>query len=236
MKVAVIINTRNRPKEYGKVMNELLLHSTQLMQEHDFKLFVVDDASKTPYCDVDYRFEKQVGIPRAKNKGLRLAYDWGAEHLFLFDDDVYPISNDWWKPYINSGMNLLSYTFNPHFEETCGWKDGYIDKRLNIVVNRLACGCMMYLTRKVLDTVGGFDVQFIGGKYCDTEYQRRIHNAGLTPHAFMDVIGSDKLFHSMDEHKEVERSFSKKERDAQTKRNASYFVKTQNSKQFKSYE
>lgn len=234
-KVAVIINTRNRPEEFEKVLYEVCLRSASLMREHEFKLFVVDDASTPIYCASDYRFEKQAGIPRAKNKGLRLAYDWGAEHYFLFDDDVYPIDNGWWKPYMESGENMLSYTFDPHFEETCGWENGYIDKRLNLMVNNLACGCMIYVTKKVLDTVGGFDVQFIGGKYCDTEYFRRIHNAGLTPYTFMDVPGSGKLFHSMDEHKEVKRSFTKEERERQLNRNKDYYIKTKESKQYKRF-
>lgn len=236
MKVAVIINTRNRPKEYGKVLNEILLHSTQLMQEHEFRLFVVDDASKNPYCDADFRFEKQVGIPRAKNKGLRLAYDWGADHFFLYDDDVYPIVNDWWKPYVESGLNHLAFTFTSGWEGTNGWAKGYVDKSLNVVVNRLSCGCIMYLRRKVLDTVGGFDVQFgVLSKFCDTEYQHRIYNAGLTPYPFIDAVGSDKLFHSMDEHHEVQRSFTTDEQRMGLKMNREYFHKHKLDKGYKMF-
>lgn len=94
-KVAIIINTRNRPKEFEKCKTEIARHSVGLFLAYDTRLIVVDDASEAPYYRADYRFERRAGIPRAKNKGLRLAYEEGAEHYFLFDDDCYPKSDEW---------------------------------------------------------------------------------------------------------------------------------------------
>lgn len=209
-KVAIIINTRNREKEYAKVVGNIELYSRGL----DYRMITVDDASDELYCKPDYRFKERVGIPKAKNKGMRIAYDWGAGHYFLFDDDCYPVADEWWKPYIDCGQNHLAFTFTSGFEGTKGWAAGHVDNKLNVVVNELSCGCMMYIRRKVLDVVGGMDEQFgLLSKYCDTEWQRRIHNAGLTPYPFMDVVGSDNLLHSMDEHGEVKRGFNEAERD-----------------------
>lgn len=52
--------------------------------------------------EATYRFEENVGIARHKNKCLELLADAGCEHLFLFDDDAYPLVEDWWRPYVDS--------------------------------------------------------------------------------------------------------------------------------------
>lgn len=222
MKIARIINTRNRPDAYEKTLAGVIFKSLTMMQEHETKLFVIDDASTPIYCDASYRFEKQVGIPKAKNKGLQLAYDWGAEAFFLFDDDTYPISPYWWEPYLTSGLNAAYYTFTTGYEGVPGWRKGIIHKG-GVVENALACGCMMYLRRCVLDVVGGFDTRFGLGRYCDTEYQRRIHAAGLTPYPFVDISCSHLLFHSMDEAREIKRSFDPGERYQQEVENREYY-------------
>lgn len=224
-KVAIIINTRNRRKEFFKTLWEILNHSSALFHNYTVKIFTIDDASDSPYYNFDYHFTHRVGIPKAKNKGLRLAYDWGAQHYFLFDDDCYPISCDWYKPYITNGQNHLAYTFTDGWEGTDAWGQGRIDDFKNVKVNELSCGCMMYIRRKVLDVVGGFDEEFgLLSKYCDTEWQRRIHNAGLSCYPFQDVIGSDKLFHSMDKDHEVKRSFSKEERELGIEQNKYHYM------------
>lgn len=222
MKVAVIINTRNRPEEFEKTLTEVLHKSVSLMKEHTMKLFVIDDASDKSYCRADYRFKANVGIPTAKNKGLRLAYDWGAEHLFLFDDDTYPVNPYWWEPYLSSGLNAAYYTFTTGYEGVSSWPAGKLHEG-GIVEHVLSCGCMMYLKRCVLDVVGGFDTRFGLGRYCDTEYQRRIYAANLTPYPFVDISCSSMLFHSMDQHHEVHRSFNAGQRSQQEGQNAEYY-------------
>lgn len=235
MKVAVIINTRNRPKEFETVLYNVLFKSITLMKEHEMKLFVIDDASSPKYCEPEFRFEKQAGIPRAKNKGLRLAYDWGAEHFFLFDDDVYPVNKYWWEPYIYSGLNAAYYTFTSGYEGVKGWRPGRVHAG-GIVENALACGCMMYLQRCVLDVVGGFDPRFGLGRYCDTEFQRRIHAARLTPYPFVDVSCSSRLFHSMDEHGEIARSFDAGARYQQEADNCGYYQRVAGKDRYVEFE
>jgi hypothetical protein len=51
----------------------------------------------------------------------------------------------------------------------------------------------------------------------------RIHNAELSTWAFADVVGSEKLIHSMDEHEEGTRSFPRPDRKALVKRNVGIF-------------
>lgn len=235
MKIALIINTRNRKKEYGICLYALLHRSVTMMKEHTVKLFVIDDASRPSYCRAEYRFKSQAGIPRAKNKGLRLAYDWGAEAFFLFDDDTYPVNPYWWEPYLTSGLNAAYYTFTTGYEGVPGWRKGIVHEG-GIVENALACGCMIYLRRCVPDVVGGFDPRFGLGRYCDTEFQRRIHAANLTPYPFVDISCSHLLFHSMDEAHEVKRSFDAGQRFQQEAENREYYNSVAGRKRYVKFE
>lgn len=167
-------------------------------------LFVVDDASDTPYPRADFRFEAQAGIPRAKNKCLELLEDANVEHAFLSDSDFYPTAKDWWRPYILSPEPHLSYQFED-FQGPVKLHDMielYRDEKH--VAYSAQRGCMLYYhLPTVLPQVGGFDPIYGRGMYEHTDLANRIHAAGLTTWRYADVVGSERLFHSMDEWREV---------------------------------
>lgn len=190
----VAITTRNRPNELERVLIEV----TKYVNERD--IIIVDDASDIEYCRSDYRFETRAGIPRAKNKCLELAMRSSAEHIFLIDDDCYPLCCDAFSKYIESPYDHLCYTFLPISRKLPGHK-----------THNLGNGCMLYLTRKCIDTVGGFSTQFGLGKYEHSLYSRQVHKSGLIPHPFIDVIGSDKLWYCLDQEKGHKRSFTNQE-------------------------
>lgn len=225
MKTAICITTRNREKVYEETFSHWLNLSPD-----DFKIFVVDDCSDIPYAKADFRFEERAGIPKAKNKCLELAYKWGADHIFLSDDDCYPVVDYWYKPYIESGLNHLCFTFTTGFKGTLSWSKGFETDKY--IIHSLGCGCMMYFSRLCLDTVGGFDEKFGLGKYEHPDLSRRIHNAGLTPHTFMDVKESNKLFHSMDQHNEIERSFTPDEQNYLLNKGRDYFYSKAQSREY----
>lgn len=198
----------------------------------DCKIFIVDDASENGNIMANYRFPERVGIPSVKNKCIELAYDWGADYFFLSDDDCYPIA-PFAEAYINSGIHHLSYSFTEPYDSTSArtrkivkhnGKDFYSYSKPN--------GCMKFFTRHAIDAIGGYDTRYGLGMYEDVEITRRAYNAGLTPFPNMDIIGSDKLFHSMDRFKEVERTFSKKERSDLTNKGAGLWDRTKNSKEY----
>lgn len=206
MSIAIAISTRNRERAFFRC-----LESWEFYLPNDAKIFVVDDCSEPIYFDSDFRFTENVGIPRVKNKCLELAYNSGAEHIFLADDDVYPISHEWHEPYINSGINHLCYTFTERFRDIPERPKAKIYGKFKS--HYLPNGCLMYFTRKCIDEVGGFDTRFGLGGFEHVDLTRRIHNAGLTPFKNMDVHGSEKLFHSMDRNGEIERSIPKDIKD-----------------------
>lgn len=80
-------------------------------------------------------------------------------------------------------------------------------------------GVMLYYHRSAIEKVGGFDPVYGRGMYEHSDLALRIHNAGLTTWAYADVVGSEKLIHSLDEHEAVERSVPKPDRQALVERN-----------------
>ena len=212
--IGIAVTTYNR----NEATTETLKHIKKYMPK-DAILVVVDDGSDIVHPEVTYRFEKNQGTPIAKNKCFELLYDAGCKHLFLFDNDCYPIVKDWHLPYINSGEVHLNFTFNYSY---------YVWGHLKIY--KSPNGCMMYVNRCVLDAVGGIDTKFkfYGGWH--GSFSRRVFNAGLTSFPFIDVIENDTLFCSMDETNQVKRS--RDDWEFYNLRHKKHYKRTRNSSKF----
>lgn len=234
-KISIGISTRNRPKSFCELSYSILQYTPS-----NFEIFVVDDASDTDYSYPDFRFDTSAGISRVKNKCLQLCYESGAGHIFLFDDDVRILKDDWWKPYVESGEHHFCATFLPSQGTFISKK--LIDVKTNIEAagsmelktkafesfpefkfkeallkrHLLGNGYCLYFTRKCIKTVGGFDIRF-NNKYEHCDLSRRIHAAGLTRYKYQDVANSAELIYCLDQDKAIERSFSEKEMQANLK-------------------
>lgn len=191
-KIAICITTRNRASLFNLALNRW----TTLKPENS-DIFVVDDASDIPIKKISYRFETQQGIAKAKNKCLELAK--GYDYVFLSDDDVYPKVYGWEKPYIESGLNHMALTFDknhkgvhysPSVRKEGEWNGYPTYKAPN--------GCMLFLTKKAIDTAGGMRPEFGIWGFEHVEYSQRIHLLGLTPHPYIDVPNSLDLFYVHD--------------------------------------
>lgn len=218
--VGVAITTHDRPDVFAQALEHQIEHLPT-----GAILVVVDDGSNTPAtvpADVQlFRFDSSRGIVAAKNKCLEVLMDAGCEHLFLFDDDAWPIKDGWELPYVASSEPHLSYQFldlkmPPLLHDICMLyrDDGH-------VAYSGQRGVMLYYRRSAIEAVGGFDQIFQRGMYEHSDLANRIHDAGLTTWRYADVDGSDELIHSMDEWCEVRRSVPKDERKRQVARNAS---------------
>lgn len=176
-RIGIGITTRNR----NSVLEETLTHLGKYLPP-GAKLVVVDDASSTPVPEANFRFTENVGIARAKNKCLELLDDCG--HIFLFDDDTYPVVDKWWEPYVTSPEPHLMYL----------WVHAQVATDGQHVARYNPQGAMLYFDRKVLDVVGGFDPVFgvYGSEHGDLS--NRIHAFGLTTWRYADVVGSENLF------------------------------------------
>jgi len=209
--IGIGITTHNRPEVLKRTVDAIIAHTPFA------KIVVVDDASADPVAVYDatqghrtfvnlYRFEENVGIARAKNKCLEMLVDAGVEHLFLFDDDAYPIAADWWKPYVESPephlMRIFPDLLGPN--KLNDLKEVYRDEA-HVAYTRPR-GIMLYAHRSVLDAVGGMDPGFGKWGYEHGDWSNRIHAAGLTTWRFADVVGAEELIYSLDEHVAVDRT------------------------------
>lgn len=140
------------------------------------------------------------GVAHSKNKSLRKLYDAGCEYFFLFDDDVWLKRKGFfhwvYRVHKASGIHHFCY-MNPNAYHNV--VESY--KFDNHTVNRHEglSGCFLFLTRDVLDKVGGYDLDFKGYGYNHIEYTSRINVAYGRPHNHYLSINDMHLFlHSLD--------------------------------------
>lgn len=204
-KIGVGITTHNRPEVFAETYRRIVETTPGA------RIVVVDDASRDPVAGATFRFDQQAGIARAKNKCLELLQD--CDHIFLFDDDCYPLIADWWRPYVESPEPHLMRIFQdfatgPKLNDIA---ELYRDSKH--VAYTGPRGMMLYVERRVLDVVGGMDPGFGLWGWEHGDWSNRIHAAGLTTWRFADVVESDQLIYSLDEHQAVRRSVPKQVRD-----------------------
>jgi hypothetical protein len=197
-RIGVAITAHNRP-DLVKTCVEHVLQHTKGCQ---LKLVVVDDGSREPVC-IDgaevIRNDKPQGIAFAKNQCLAALERAGCDHLFLLDDDTYPIVDNWWTPYVTAQQR------NGECHLALHWRNGtnivlrdkpHRDPALEYYSH--SCGCMLYFHRSVLDKVGGMDSGYGRWGYEHWGYSQRIANAGLCSHPFTGCKGANSLFYALD--------------------------------------
>ncbi|WNP33594.1 glycosyltransferase family 2 protein [Enterobacter kobei] len=217
--IGIAITTHNRSDVLKRVLEQHIKHLPA-----GALVVVVDDGSKSAAVVPDgvqlLRHESSLGIVASKNASLTALMDAGCEHLFLWDDDAWPVADNWHLPYIESPEPHLAYQFldlagrNKLNDMAVLYRD---DRHIAYTGQR---GVMLYYHRSAIEKIGGFDPVYGRGMYEHPDLALRIHNAGLSTWAFADVVGSEKLIHSMDEHEEGTRSIPRPEREALAKANA----------------
>jgi glycosyltransferase involved in cell wall biosynthesis len=205
-KIGIGITTRNRKEIFRRTLEHI-----EKFSEKDAKIIVVEDSDE----------KKRLGVARAKNKCLYLLRE--CDHIFLFDDDLYPIKQGWEKFYIEAAEK----TGFSHFCLT------YEDQIFFNVTDREECngvklkyhaqpqGFMMYIGKECLEKVGGFDTSFgiYGGEHAN--YSWRAKNLGVSPRHATDIEGSNEYFYSMDLSEKIESSISQEERKISEKQRKS---------------
>lgn len=220
-RVGVAITTHNRHKVLQKTLEQHQKFSRGL------PIVVVDDGSNPPVQVPEgvtlIRHEKSRGIVASKNASLAALMDLGVEFLSLWDDDAYPITENWWEAYAASSEAHLAYQFldlsGPRKLKDMSvlYRD---DKHVAYTSQR---GVMLWYRRDAIETVGGFDPIYGRGMYEHPDLANRIYWAGLTSFRFMDVVGSEKLIYSLDEHEAIERSVPRPDREKLVKRNSEIY-------------
>lgn len=170
------------------------------------------------------------GVAKSKNHSLSMLEREGVTQYFIVDEDCWPIDIDWWKPFVESGENHLLYNFKLPSKGKNDMRVIHEDEK--IVSYSHTRGCFMYVTQKVLDTVGGFDENYVNS-FEHPDYTNRIHNAGLTTHRSMSPVGADKLLYCLDQDGKVESSI--KPDPVRQRKNYQYYRQNRLSKEYKEY-
>ena len=127
------------------------------------------------------------GIAYGKNKCLE--HLKGCDHIFLFDDDVFPKKVGWTDYFINSGYKHSCYMNNDYQPAYHG------DKHTSYI---MCSGVFIYLTKEVFETVGYFNPEYGRYGYEHAGYSHRIHQAGLTPSRFICLNETKDYIYSLD--------------------------------------
>lgn len=223
--IGIGITTHNRPEVLKNSLEQMIRFAPP-----ESLIIVVDDASDEPVPTAMMRAHKRVGVARCKNMCLQLLQD--CDHIFLFDDDTYPIAPEWWKPYVESKEPHLMYQFRLPGKPARDMQILHEDE--DIVAYSHTRGAMLYIKKEVLSKVGGMDPAYHpDGGFEHPDWTNRIFNAGLTTYRAMDVPNSDKLLYCLDQDNQVKSSL-KINRRAKLE-NFKYYTANKESKSYKEF-
>lgn len=174
-KVGIAITTHQRPEVLKRAIDQHMKHLPA-----GALVVVVDDGS-SPAAVVPsgvqlLRHDKSLGIVDSKNASLSVLMEAGCEHLFLWDDDAWPIADDWHQPYIESQEPHLAYQFldlagrNKLNDLAVLYRD---ERHVAYTGQR---GVMLYYHRSAIEKVGGFDSVYGRGMYEHSDLALRIHS------------------------------------------------------------
>lgn len=141
--------------------------------------------------------QRRAGVAINKNTGLELLMNTRADHLFLSDDDTYPL----YTASLDKHTDLGSV-----HSMVCWGAKRHIDFIDNIARWSWPRGVMLYVQRRVVETIGGMDERFGPGGHEHVEWSNRIFNAGFTTtpyptpasYATRNARGAAALWHCED--------------------------------------
>jgi len=167
-----ITTTQSRPAHL-----ELCLSQMNKYMPEDAMLFVAHDTNK-------------MGVAHQKNKCLEALKE--CDYVFLFDDDCFPIENGWADAYISEYIR----TGNHHFLKINETPSIEIKEVIDGITSWTNCaGCMMFLTRSAIQTVGVFNESFGRYGYEHAEYTNRIYQNKFNLFGqYLSCTGNDKIY------------------------------------------
>jgi hypothetical protein len=180
-----VVTTNYRPQIFQESIIKTINNS--ISEQYDVKFSIVNASVG----------DSMLSVAQAKNKNL---YELqGCDYIFLFDDDCYPYN----LGYINYFINAHNATKQHHFL--------FCKKGLHTFVGRKEytpnfqtelfadCGgVFMFLTKTVLEKIGGMRVDYVQWGFEHAGYSARIHKAGLCDHLYQTLDNTDKYIHAKD--------------------------------------
>lgn len=204
MKIGIGVTTYNRPEHFKLWVEQI----RKFKPAEGCEGFVISDECKR---------EKRMGVAFSKNANLTMLKD--CDYIFLFDDDCFPIKEGWAYYFINahkaSGQHHFMYLRETPTIKKIGENNlvenqetQFIDSMkvrisasIKYIINEYnnCAGCMMFLTKEVIEKVGAYgDYTNIYGME-HAGYTERIHKAGLTSIGkYLCPSGADEYIYSLD--------------------------------------
>lgn len=201
--VGIAITTRNRNEVLDLCMEKFAEHKPKCK----FKFVIIDDCSDHPdrsdyskiiekYPFAEYhKNPERLGIAKSKNQCLKHVKE--CDYIFLCDDDLFPISDDWYQFFIDHSERTGCQHFS--YQTDAAWL-GLRDCKNGINEFNNSAGVMLFLTKKVIETIGGYDNRMIGYGMEHSSFTRRIHDANLMNGyaAYCCPIGASDHIFSLD--------------------------------------
>lgn len=119
----------------------------------------------------------RLGVAANKNTGLSLLMRAEVEHLFLSDDDTWPLSEEGPQLHVRLGLPHSMVCWGGHRLSSPVLRHG----DHTYAAWSWPRGSVLYLHRDAVGAVGGMVEEFGPGGHEHVEFSRRIHQAGLTP-------------------------------------------------------
>lgn len=151
------------------------LRAAEAVHEYTESVFRV--GQPTPFWNPGPFSERKgrLGVSANKNTGLELLMDTRVNHLFLSDDDTWPLSSKSLTLHTELGLPHSMVCWGRHRRPIC--QNGYAEWTW-------PRGVALYAHRFAVDRVGGMIEAFGPGGHEHVEWSRRIHQAVGTPALF----------------------------------------------------
>lgn len=166
----------------------------ELLQE-TLAFFELYEPSRSKYkikFDLQDDTHDRKGVAYRKNQNLKALKD--CDYIFLFDDDCYPI-NDEWETYF---INVHKETGQHHFLFNDRKTHGFIMFTDHFVVTPNTGGVFMFLTKQCVEKIGGFNEKFGLYGFEHADYSNRAHRAGLMSHLYLTPLLTKNYITALD--------------------------------------
>lgn len=194
LNIGIGICSYKRPELAKKISKEIL--DTIDMEKHNIQtVCCVDDVDISGYEEVKSNFNLIYGVNSgiSVNKNRILKYLRNSDIIFLCEDDITFIKKGWIDIYVDA----IQVTGIQHFNYIVSDYRKYITKVLkyndNIslgITGPYVNGVLMVMTKKCIDTVGGFDMRYKKYGYEHAEFTRRCSLNNIYPSQHIHLMSA----------------------------------------------
>tara|TARA_R110000751_G_scaffold307157_3_gene427540 strand:- start:606 stop:1337 length:732 start_codon:yes stop_codon:yes gene_type:complete len=171
-------------------LDEIIL-AVQATSPADAMIVVADDGSTENVEDICREREvvlikgKNLGVAANKNRALYALKE--CRYICLLEDDLMPTEDGWFETYERasrlSGIHHFCRVQDKEVPEMVPAFSKFLGKSgLTPIYGPSVRGDLTFLTSAVVNTVGGFNPQFVGAGYAHGEWSHRVKRSGLINH------------------------------------------------------